>query len=494
MEEDNCEENLKPKKKKQKKKASHHESEIGTMEVKKEKKCKKVKMVAKEEEGLNESGEHEEKKKIKKKRKVDSNFVKEAIDEEKTMSKKKKKTRLANDDKLENIQIVVKEEKVEKRKKLKDPPIQNKTESKTEEEQIQKDEIPKKGKKIKSDDLTGNPEQSGNVKKRKKKKDRLLTAEGAFTTKTKRKLKVEENGTKSEEPEKRKLKKKKEGLTYGLEETEKSKKKRETKVVKILKKYKNDDEKETFPEEEKVTDEGKPKKKKKRIKEKPGTISVEDVNEEETEPKKKRKKAKADEESRENYVTMSADAQIKKGKKNKTVLKVKKIDPAAKKIKEEQKDSYSEENDLQVSIVDVVFLSKKNGNTDEIDINQDRRKALQMEIDVASQPKKTTKPMGLGQWSTAQFDDSDQQQKFLRLMGGFKKGFQPAVGTSGGGGMALGKDAQQRLQQGLMGEFERAHSRRMDFSKKGAGLGFNAPPNKKFFIDVNASRSIRFDD
>uniref|UniRef100_A0A1A8HGU5 Chromosome 16 open reading frame 88 n=1 Tax=Nothobranchius korthausae TaxID=1143690 RepID=A0A1A8HGU5_9TELE len=489
MEEDNCEENLKQKKKKQKKKASHHESEIGTTEVKKEKKCKKVKTEAKGEEGLNESGEHEEKKKIKTKRKVDSNFVKEAIDE-KTMSKKKKKTRLENNDKkLENIQIVVKEEKVEKRNKLKNLPIINETESKTEEEQIQQDEIPKKGKKIKSDDLTGNPKQSGDVKKKKKKKDRLLTAEDVFTTKTKRKIKVEQNGTESEEPEgeKGKLKKKKQGLTDVLEETEKSKKKRE--------KYKNDAEKETFPEKEKVTDEGKPKKKKKRVKEKLGTISVEDVNEEETEPKKKKKKAKADEESRKNDVIMSADAQIKKSKKNKTVVKVKKIDPAAKKLKEERKDSYSEENDFQkVSTVDVVFLSKKNGNTDEIDINQERRKALQMEIDVASQPKKTTKPMGLGQWSTAQFDDSDQQQKFLRLMGGFKKGFQPAVETSGGGSMALGKDAQQRLQQGLMGEFERAHSRRMDSSKKGAGLGFNAPPSKKFFIDVNASRSIRFDD
>lgn len=101
---------------------------------------------------------------------------------------------------------------------------------------------------------------------------------------------------------------------------------------------------------------------------------------------------------------------------------------------------------------------------------------------------------GFGQWSTAQFDSTDQQQKFLRLMGGFKKGFQPASGTPGKANMALGKDAQQQLQQGLLGQFERAHSRRIDSGSRGAGLGFTAPSNKKFFIDANASRSVRFDD
>lgn len=101
---------------------------------------------------------------------------------------------------------------------------------------------------------------------------------------------------------------------------------------------------------------------------------------------------------------------------------------------------------------------------------------------------------GLGQWSTAQFDSSAQQQKFLRLMGGFKKGFQAATGDTAKANMALGKDAQQHLQQNLMGEFERAQARRADFGNRGSGLGYSAPSNKKFAIDINASRSIRFDD
>lgn len=101
---------------------------------------------------------------------------------------------------------------------------------------------------------------------------------------------------------------------------------------------------------------------------------------------------------------------------------------------------------------------------------------------------------GLGQWSTAQFDSCEKQQKFLRLMGGFKKGFQPSAGTTARANMALGKGGQQQLQQKLLDEFDRARSRRMDSSTRGAGMGFAAPANKKFFIDVNASRSVRFDD
>uniref|UniRef100_A0A8C6TUH1 Small acidic protein-like domain-containing protein n=1 Tax=Neogobius melanostomus TaxID=47308 RepID=A0A8C6TUH1_9GOBI len=116
-----------------------------------------------------------------------------------------------------------------------------------------------------------------------------------------------------------------------------------------------------------------------------------------------------------------------------------------------------------------------------------------MEIDQASQPLKTAKPLGLGQWGTAEFGCSEKQQKFLRLMGGFKKGFQPASSSGGGGNMALGRDAQQQLQQGLLGQFEHAQSRRMDSSNRGAGLGFKAS-SKRFSIDANVTRSIRFDD
>lgn len=103
-------------------------------------------------------------------------------------------------------------------------------------------------------------------------------------------------------------------------------------------------------------------------------------------------------------------------------------------------------------------------------------------------------PQGVGQWGTAQFNSSEQQQKFLRLMGGFKKGSAPAVGSTHTANMALGKEAQQQLQQGLLGQFELAKSRRINVSNKAAGLGFSAPASKKFSIDINTRRSVRFDD
>lgn len=185
---------------------------------------------------------------------------------------------------------------------------------------------------------------------------------------------------------------------------------------------------------------------------------------------------------------------INTGKQKKRSKKMEcEVDAGSKKkkikiVKNEQADHEFQDS----SHGEVVFLSEKAGNTDEVNINQERRQALQMEIDKASQPKKAANPSGFGQWSTAEFGSSETQQKFLRLMGGFKKGFQ-STSSTGNANMALAKNAQQQLQQGLQGEFERAHSRHMDFSNRGAGLGFTAT-SKKFSIDVNATRSIRFDD
>ncbi|KAL1005474.1 hypothetical protein UPYG_G00059620 [Umbra pygmaea] len=176
-------------------------------------------------------------------------------------------------------------------------------------------------------------------------------------------------------------------------------------------------------------------------------------------------------------------------------VKIETVDKGNRKIKVENFDPEEQEAELQN---DVVFLSETKGNKDEINIDQARRLALQNEIDVKSNPVQPKVELGLGQWGTAQFDSSDQQNKFLRLMGGFKKGGQP-MGAKGAttavrANMALTKDGQQSMQQKLLGEFERAQSRRMDFTGRAAGLGFSAPSNKKFSIDVNATRSVRFDD
>ncbi|XP_055060215.2 uncharacterized protein knop1 [Misgurnus anguillicaudatus] len=176
--------------------------------------------------------------------------------------------------------------------------------------------------------------------------------------------------------------------------------------------------------------------------------------------------------------------------KKKKNIKVK-VDDVTEKIKEElvKKKRSKKDRNESTEKDDIVFLSAKPGNQDEVSIDQARRLALQKEIDQESQPE-----VNVGQWSTAQFDSSERQAKFLRLMGGFKKSSQPITGSTGRANMALGTEGQQTLQQGLLGEFERAQSRHMDFGSRGTGLGFSPPSNKKFAIDVNARKSIRFDD
>ncbi|XP_076845493.1 uncharacterized protein knop1 [Brachyhypopomus gauderio] len=163
--------------------------------------------------------------------------------------------------------------------------------------------------------------------------------------------------------------------------------------------------------------------------------------------------------------------------------------PTVRMVKVKHEKQTEEGNTVNNGPTDIIFLSARPGNRDEVSIDQARRLALQREIDEESQPKSN-----VGQWETAHFDNSERQMKFLRLMGGLKKGNQPTGQNSGHVNMALGKESQQNLQQGLLGEFERAHGRHMDFQNKGAGLGFTAPSNKKFAIDINARNSVRFDD
>ncbi|KAJ8246243.1 hypothetical protein GJAV_G00265410 [Gymnothorax javanicus] len=211
-------------------------------------------------------------------------------------------------------------------------------------------------------------------------------------------------------------------------------------------------------------------------KKKKSAINSKKRGSEETE--KPQKKNKNDRQGEDGEGTLK----LRKRKKTKTSEPVK--DTAVPQVK----------SDPEEKAVEVVFISEKMGNMDEVTIDQARRQALQMDIDNESRPKEAEGSSSLGQWSTAQFESSSQQQKFLRLMGGFKKGSQPMGSGEGRANMALGREGQDCLQKNLLADFERAQSRRMDSQNRGAGLGFTAPSNKKFFIDVNARQSFRFDD
>ncbi|XP_020820895.1 lysine-rich nucleolar protein 1 isoform X2 [Phascolarctos cinereus] len=130
-----------------------------------------------------------------------------------------------------------------------------------------------------------------------------------------------------------------------------------------------------------------------------------------------------------------------------------------------------------------------------------RRKALQEEIDRESGKTealetKVEAPTQFGQWDTATFENSDQKMKFLRLMGGFKNSslsLNSSPGTAGKPNMALNKQAAAALQQNLQVEFDRAMSWK---HQRGVGLGYSASANKNklFYVDRNASRSVKFND
>ncbi|NXL72445.1 KNOP1 protein, partial [Leptocoma aspasia] len=147
----------------------------------------------------------------------------------------------------------------------------------------------------------------------------------------------------------------------------------------------------------------------------------------------------------------------------------------------------------------VIIVQEKKGNCDEINIDKVRRQALQEEIDRESGKtkafsSKVGQDMKLGQWSTAAFKSSKEQMKFFRLMGGFKKGSVPIQSPSAATNkpnMALNKEGEEKLQQALKMEFDKA----MDWKQhRGIGLGFQPTANKKVYIDKYTSRSIKFED
>ncbi|NWZ61528.1 KNOP1 protein, partial [Acrocephalus arundinaceus] len=156
-------------------------------------------------------------------------------------------------------------------------------------------------------------------------------------------------------------------------------------------------------------------------------------------------------------------------------------------------------NESQDNLDGVIIVREKKGNCDEVSIDKVRRQALQEEIDrVSGKTKafnsKVGQDMKLGQWSTAAFKSSEEQTKFFRLMGGFKKGSVPIQNpsvTTNKPNMALNKEGEEKLQQALKMEFDKA----MDLKQhRGTGLGFQPVANKKVYIDKYASRSIKFED
>ncbi|XP_045704816.1 lysine-rich nucleolar protein 1 isoform X3 [Phyllostomus hastatus] len=165
----------------------------------------------------------------------------------------------------------------------------------------------------------------------------------------------------------------------------------------------------------------------------------------------------------------------KKRKSNKKAGQLGIEEPALKrkrtKKKKENKvsgETWEEEPDTDLEVV----LEKK-GNMDEAHIDQGTQ---------------------FGQWDTTGFDNEEQKLKFLKLMGGFKNlypSFSHTPDTIGRPNMALNRKAANTLQQSLQQDQDQAMSWKYS---SGTGLGFSTTPNKIFYIDRNASKSIKFED
>ncbi|XP_015420545.1 PREDICTED: lysine-rich nucleolar protein 1 isoform X1 [Myotis davidii] len=173
-------------------------------------------------------------------------------------------------------------------------------------------------------------------------------------------------------------------------------------------------------------------------------------------------------------------------------------EPALKRKKKKRKESKVAELWKEEPDTDLEVVLEKKGNMDEAHIDQVRRKALQEEIDRESgkteaSGTQTWTGTQFGQWDTAGFENEEQKLKFLKLMGGFKN-LSPSFGctpdTTRRPNMALDRMAASSLQQSLQQDYTRALSRKHG-GRTGLGL---ATPNKVFYIDRNASKSIKFED
>uniref|UniRef100_A0A2I3H2S1 Small acidic protein-like domain-containing protein n=1 Tax=Nomascus leucogenys TaxID=61853 RepID=A0A2I3H2S1_NOMLE len=189
--------------------------------------------------------------------------------------------------------------------------------------------------------------------------------------------------------------------------------------------------------------------------------------------------------SKKKPVKVEAPEYIPIGDGPKTPVKQPVIEePALKRKKKKRKESgvagdpWKEETDTDLEVV----LEKK-GNMDQM-----RRKALQEETERES--GKTETGTQFGQWDTAGFGNEEQKLKFLKLMGGFKNFPHPhppaPPSPIARSIVALSKKVADSLQQSLQREY--------DLYSRGAGLGFSTARNQIFYIDRNASKSVKLED
>lgn len=103
----------------------------------------------------------------------------------------------------------------------------------------------------------------------------------------------------------------------------------------------------------------------------------------------------------------------------------------------------------------------------------------------------------LGQWGETEFGSEERKDKFLRLMGAYKKkpsAQSPEANVSPQSSRcSMTKDTEKALAQRLEQQYESAMN--VTRNRRGLGLGYNPdedPSNKTFYIDkTGSSKSVK---
>lgn len=162
---------------------------------------------------------------------------------------------------------------------------------------------------------------------------------------------------------------------------------------------------------------------------------------------------------------------------------------------------------------------KINSRTDTVELVNNANEFIGSPCKSVKESDNTYDAIKVGQWESAAFDDNSMQNKFFRLLGGFKKemnmtdakakfglgkklvskdeiAFPKSSSISGfktGGHLAMGR----RQQELYVNEMEKNYKRALSINlNRGVGLGFQQPAaeGKKFHIDTSKSKSVKFDD
>ena len=202
---------------------------------------------------------------------------------------------------------------------------------------------------------------------------------------------------------------------------------------------------------------------------------------------------------------------IEKRKKKRTKVEHVQLDdsPVHPKVKTSKKEKKQKKRDKNSELLST---SEPNGDAD-VPVEKNRKKHVEREDKCAKvcdestgqelgetpgtkQPKDGATSRFLGQWGTAELDTGERQNKFLRLLGGFKASSgQKAAPGRHCVNSALNASGENQLNKTLETQFDNAMNYRVNM-QRGGGLGYSAPPgeNKKFHIDSTSSKSLKFDD